>query len=105
MDEQIFHNHPELEPFVLFNVQPTGIVIGSGAYGSVEKVVVSGTTFAAKRIHDILMDHDQNLQAPPKAYDLNVERFIEFLDEGIKTYRNGLISEAHNSPKNKSKIE
>ena len=50
---------PELRPFVLSNVRPTGIRIGYGAYGSVEEVVIPGAICAAKRIHDFFQDTAQ----------------------------------------------
>ena len=50
---------PELRPFVLSNVRPTGIKIGAGAYGSVEEVAMPGAICAAKRIHDIFLDRSE----------------------------------------------
>ena len=50
---------PELGPFVLSNVRLTGIRIGSGAYGSVEEVVIPGAICAAKKIHDFFQDTAQ----------------------------------------------
>ena len=44
---------PELQPFVLSNVHPTGVTIGFGSYGRVEEVRVSGAICAAKKVHDI----------------------------------------------------
>ncbi|MEO9477703.1 MAG: cytochrome c biogenesis protein CcdA [Cyclobacteriaceae bacterium] len=35
----------------------------------------------------ILMDEDQNLLAKPRAYDLSVSAFIDFLDKGIAEYQ------------------
>ncbi|MEP0368197.1 MAG: cytochrome c biogenesis protein CcdA [Cyclobacteriaceae bacterium] len=35
----------------------------------------------------ILMDEDQNLLAQPRAYDLSVSAFIEFLDKGVAEYQ------------------
>ena len=43
---------PNLGPFILSNVRLTNIRIGSGAYGSVEEVVIPGAICAAKKIHD-----------------------------------------------------
>ena len=48
-----------LRPFVLSNVRPTGTKLGSGAYGSVEEVAVSGAICAAKRIHEIFQDRSE----------------------------------------------
>ena len=48
--------YPDLRPFVLTNVRPTGRLIGSGSYGSVEEVEMPGVTCAAKKIHDFFQD-------------------------------------------------
>ncbi|CAI8036607.1 Putative serine/threonine-protein kinase/receptor R826 [Geodia barretti] len=48
--------HPELQPFVLTNVRPTGATLGAGAYGSVEEVAMPGAVCAAKKIHDIYLN-------------------------------------------------
>ena len=56
MAENLLRSHPELQPFVLSNVRATGVVIGSGAYGSVVKVDMVGVQCAAKRIHDLFQD-------------------------------------------------
>ena len=48
--------YPALQPFVLANIRPTGRLIGSGSYGSVEEVEMPGTTCAAKKIHDFFQD-------------------------------------------------
>ena len=42
---------PDLAPFVVPNVRPTGRELGKGAYGSVEKVEIPGAVCAAKKIH------------------------------------------------------
>ena len=42
---------PDLAPFVVPNVQPTGRELGKGAYGSVEEVEIPGAVCAAKKIH------------------------------------------------------
>ena len=56
MAKNLLRSHPELQPLVLSNVRTTGIVIGSGAYGSVVKVDLFGVQCAAKRIHDFFQD-------------------------------------------------
>ena len=48
--------YPELRPFVLSNVRPTGIRIGAGSYGTVEEVVVPGAICVAKNIRTIFLD-------------------------------------------------
>ena len=42
-------SHPQLKPFVLQNPKPMGIVLGIGAYGSVEEVEIEGIIRAGKR--------------------------------------------------------
>jgi thiol:disulfide interchange protein DsbD len=34
----------------------------------------------------VLLDNEENLLVPPKAYDLNVRNFIDFLEEGKKIF-------------------
>ena len=65
--------HPELRPFVLSNVRPTGVVIGSGAYGSVEKVTMNGALCAAKKIHEIFQDRSE---IPQEEIDRATQQFI-----------------------------
>ncbi len=35
----------------------------------------------------VLLDNNENLLAPPRAYDLNVDEFIKFLDQAIEKFR------------------
>jgi len=37
----------------------------------------------------VLMDNAGNVLVQPKAYDLNVDNFIQFLDEGVKNFKEG----------------
>jgi thiol:disulfide interchange protein DsbD len=37
----------------------------------------------------VLMDNKGNVLVQPKAYDLNVDHFIKFLDEGVKNFKEG----------------
>ena len=60
MVEVFLRDHPELRPFVLSDVQFTGIRIGDGAYGKVEEVVVSGAICAAKTIYNFVQGNDVN---------------------------------------------
>ena len=53
---QFMRDHPELQSFLLSNVRLSGVVIGTGAYGSVEEVVMPGATCAGKKIHEVLLD-------------------------------------------------
>ena len=48
----------ELRPFVLSNVQRTGIRIGGGAYGRVDEVTVP-VGAAAKTIYAVLQEREQ----------------------------------------------
>ena len=50
---------PELRPFVLSNVRPTGTTIGAGSYGSVEEVAIPGAICAAKKIHELFLDRSE----------------------------------------------
>lgn len=36
----------------------------------------------------VLLDHDGGLLGDPKAYDLNVDSFVKFLDDGLKEFEN-----------------
>ena len=53
MAEGFLRDHPGLRPFVLSDVQLTGINIGGGAYGTVDEVAFP-VAAAAKTIHPIL---------------------------------------------------
>ena len=46
---------PELEPFIVLNVRPTGRELGAGAYGSVVEIEIAGALVAAKKLHDGLV--------------------------------------------------
>ena len=59
MEAAHLHDYPELSPFVISNVQITGITIGIGAWGSVKEVAIPGALCAAKQIHDFLRDKTQ----------------------------------------------
>ena len=47
---------PQLSSFILPNVRTTGAILGTGAYGSVEKLEVDGLFCAGKKVHDVLTD-------------------------------------------------
>ena len=53
---EFIQSYRELEPFVLSNVRLTGIIIGTGAYGSVVEAVVPGAICAAKKVHDFFLN-------------------------------------------------
>ena len=67
MSENFLRDYPDLAPFVLANVRPTGRTIGKGAYGSVCEVAIPGAVCAAKEIHEFFQDRtvmaDQELRA------------------------------------------
>ena len=44
-----------LQPLRLPHLKETGKVLGRGAYGIVTEVIVSGTTCAAKKLHDTII--------------------------------------------------
>jgi thiol:disulfide interchange protein DsbD len=41
-----------------------------------------------------LLDHEGNLLVSPKAYDLNANNFVEFLDKGLASFKKGMLAEA-----------
>ena len=47
---------PRIQQFLIANVQATGKRLGSGAYGSVEELVIDGVLCAGKRIHEALLE-------------------------------------------------
>ena len=47
---------PQLEQFIVVDVQLTGVTLGAGAYGSVEEVEIFGTRAAAKKLHTQLIN-------------------------------------------------
>ena len=53
------HDFPELQPFVIPNVRQIGNILGAGAYGSVEEVMIPGAICAAKKMHDFFQDTAQ----------------------------------------------
>ncbi len=40
----------------------------------------------------VLMDENENMLIEPKAYDLDVDSFVQFLDEGVKNYNQNLVT-------------
>ena len=38
----------------------------------------------------VILDHEENMLAPPHGYDMNISRYIEFLDTGKNNFRPGL---------------
>ena len=66
MAANLLRDDPELRPFVLSNVQRTGIRIGGGAYGRVDEVTVP-VGAAAKTIYAFLQERDELNDQLPKA--------------------------------------
>lgn len=40
----------------------------------------------------VLMDANENVLVEPKAYDLDIEKFIAFLEEGLETYKHEILN-------------
>jgi len=56
---QAFRDNPELQQYVVLpDVQPTGRQLGVGSYGSVEELLVKGVVCAGKRLHETLLERD-----------------------------------------------
>ena len=53
---------PELEQFIVVDVQMTGVNLGAGGYGSVEEVEIPGARVAAKKLHAQLINLDSPQQ-------------------------------------------
>ena len=66
MAANLLRDNPELRPFVLSNVQRTGIRIGGGAYGRVDEVAIP-VGAAAKTIYAFLQERDELNDHLPKA--------------------------------------
>ena len=52
----LLRDHPDLRPFILHDVRPTGRTIGVGSYGSIEEVAIPGAVCAVKKIHEFFQD-------------------------------------------------
>ena len=80
---QAFRDNPELQQFVLPEARPTGKRLGVGSYGSVEELQVKGLVCAGKRLHEALLERDnegvmnierkylEECQVKPTAYKLS----------------------------------
>ena len=49
---------PQLRPFIIPNVRPTGRELGGGSYGTVQELEIDGVKCAGKKIYDTLIDHE-----------------------------------------------
>ena len=82
MADRFLDAHPGLRPYVLSNLQLTGIVLGGGAYGSVEEATVP-LCGAAKRVHDLLVNSSkistqfaEELQLMTTLHHPNIVQFL-----------------------------
>ena len=57
---QAFRNNPELQRFLLSDVRTTGKKLGVGSYGSVEELEMNELVCAGKRIHEALLEQDND---------------------------------------------
>ncbi len=49
---------PQLQRFLMLNVRPTGRRIGNGSYGTVDELEVEGLLCAGKKLHEILVEQE-----------------------------------------------
>lgn len=69
-----FHNAPALKPFMKKNVKRTFRKLGNGSFGVVEELVMNGTSCAGKKLHEALLDdQDQGMTRV-------IERFVSECD-------------------------
>ena len=57
---QAFQSNPELQRFLLSDVRTTGKKLGVGSYGSVEELEMNDLVCAGKRIHEALLERDND---------------------------------------------
>jgi len=66
----------------------------SSADGKLKKTI--GKVYADLQIHNfninaqpyyVLLGHDGEILAKPRAYDLDIDEFVQFLDKGVETFR------------------
>ena len=53
---QALRTAPQLDRFLLHNVEPIGKLLGEGSYGAVEELEMDGLACAGKKIYDALVD-------------------------------------------------
>ncbi|HOG20519.1 MAG TPA: cytochrome c biogenesis protein CcdA [Salinivirgaceae bacterium] len=41
----------------------------------------------------VLLDHEENVLMPPRAYNLNADEFVQFLEQGIENFKEGVKNE------------
>ena len=69
--EAFLRDNPSLDPYVLSDVQLTGVSIGNGAYGCVDEVSIP-VLAAAKRVHDSLLEADCTAMSAQFAQELQL---------------------------------
>ena len=85
---QALQGAPQLRPFIIPNVRPTGRQLGGGAYGTVEELEMDGLVCAGKKLYDALIDpENQGAQRMVDKYynecrllsDLRHPHIVQFL--------------------------
>ena len=65
---------PELQPYIVKDVEQTGKELGRGSYGVVLEVKVEGAICAAKKLHNLLVQSDN------EGYQVLVQKFVKEID-------------------------
>lgn len=68
--QRSYEADPDLKEFFLEDVQSTGRILGAGAFGIVEELMVGGTLYVGKKLHSSLLD------AQNDGIDKLINRFI-----------------------------
>ena len=85
---QALQGAPQLRPFIISNVRPTGRQLGGGSYGTVEELEMDGLVCAGKKLYDALIDpENQGAQRMVERYynecrllsDLRHPHIVQFL--------------------------
>ena len=85
---QALQGAPQLRPFIIPNVRPTGRQLGGGSYGTVEELEMDGLVCAGKKLYDALIDpENQGAQRMVEKYynecrllsDLRHPHIVQFL--------------------------
>ena len=65
---------PELQPYIVKDVEQTGKELGRGSYGVVLEVKVEGAICAAKKLHNLLVQSDN------EGHQVLVQKFVKEMD-------------------------
>ena len=85
---QALQGAPQLHPFIIPSVRPTGRQLGGGSYGTVEELEINGLVCAGKKLYDALIDpENQGAQRMVNKYynacrllsDLRHPHIVQFL--------------------------